>query len=373
MNLMIITNGVMEGIGGSEKFLVDLLNGLPKDGFDTTLTCIDDGLPSDNLKDIVRETGVRFIVCPYKKSHKLDAASIIRLRRLIVRLKIDVIHANSGYAAIAGSLSRIGLNTRLVYLVHEEHIFSWKTRLFFLFLRPLITEKVSVSQNVAKAIEDSSFIIPDRKIDRVICNGVDLNKFIPMDSEIAKERLGLNGMLVIGSVGRLINRKGYSYLIEAVAQLKYQFPLIKLVLLGEGPEESRLKKLADELRISESVLFLGTRQNVPEILSAFDVFVLPSLSEALPIALLEAAAMGKPLVASNVAGNGEIVYNGKNGFLVPPRNVKALVQAITLIIEDSDRAEKMGIEARTIVQQNFSVDRMVRDYIKLYNDLLFYP
>lgn len=372
MNLMIITEGVMEGIGGSERFLIDLLNGLPKDRFNITLTCIDEGQPAENLKDFVRETGVKFIVCPYKKSRKLDAVSILRLRKLIVKLKIDVIHANSGYAAIAGSLSRIGFNTRLVYVVHAEIIFSWKTRLLFWLLRPLITKKTGVSQKVAKAIEESRFIIPIRKMDRVICYGVDVNKFIPIDSEMAKKRLGLNGMVIIGSIGRLITRKGYSYLIEAVAQLKDQFPLIKLILVGEGPEESRLKTLADELCISETVLFLGTRQDIPQILSAFDVFVLPSLSEALPIALLEAAAMGKPLVASNVAGIGEIIHNGKNGFSVPPRDVKALVQAMAAIIEDSDSSEKMGMKGRIIVQQNFSVDRMVRDYIKLYNDLVFH-
>jgi glycosyltransferase involved in cell wall biosynthesis len=368
MNLMIMADGVMKGIGGSERFLVDLLNGLPKDRFNITLTCIDEGQPAENLKDLVRETGVRFIVCPYKKSRKLDATSILRLRKLIVKLQIDVIHANSGYAAIAGSLARIGLNTRLVYVMHTEMLFSMRTRLFFCLLRPLITAQIAVSSVVAKNMRKKKFLIPFKKADRVIYNGIDLDNFQPLDSKLAKRKLGLEGM-IIGSVGRLVTMKGYSYLIRAFAKLKDEFPALNLVLVGEGPEKSELKMLAKMLNVSERIFFLGTRTDIPEVLSAFDVFILPSLTEALSISVLEAMAVCKPVVASDVGGLGEIVSDWENGFLVPPGDVDALAQAIATIIKNVDISKRMGMNGRLIVQQGFSVDRMISDYINLYSDV----
>jgi len=207
-----------------------------------------------------------------------------------------------------------------------------------------------------------------------IPNGVDVEKFAPVsfESRISlRERFALpqNGKTLIFA-GRLHSVKGLDTLLQACSKALPTLPKAQLLILGEGPEESSLKNLASRLRITDSVLFLGRRDNVVEYLQSADVFILPSMSEGLSNSLLEAMACGLAVVATDVGGNVEAITHGCNGILVPPRDPAQLAQALIHLIDNSTLATELGEQARITVEKNYSLSSVVDQYVDLYQQLL---
>jgi glycosyltransferase involved in cell wall biosynthesis len=155
-----------------------------------------------------------------------------------------------------------------------------------------------------------------------------------------------------------------------MADVLQKAPNTWLLLAGRGELEQELKEEAQRLGIAERVRFLGLRQDVPKLLAVMDVFVLPSLSEGLSIALLEAMRAGRPVVATRVGGNPELVIEGKTGFLVAAEDAPALAQAILKLLEDSNQAKTFGARARRLVEQQYTLDRMADEYLQLYQQAM---
>lgn len=214
----------------------------------------------------------------------------------------------------------------------------------------------------------------DAKIS-IIPNGVDTDLYTPPLYEMKRslrEKLALpmEHKLAI-FVGRLNPVKGLDTLIYAWRRVSRSMDRndIRLLILGEGPEESFLKELTGQLGMEKKVVFLGRRDNVVKYLQSADVFVLPSLSEGLSNALLEAMACGLAVVATDIAGNNEVVVHRKNGLLVPPRDPGTLAKTLLTVLQEEELAEELGEEARRTVEEGYSLEKITERYVELYASL----
>lgn len=209
----------------------------------------------------------------------------------------------------------------------------------------------------------------------VVHNGIDIEQWreqakIESRNEYKRAELGaLPNQKIILCVAELHERKGQKYLIEAVKILADSGALnFKLVFVGDGPQRKYYEKLATPL--GEKVLFLGRKKEVAKLMSASDVFVLPSVREAFGLVLLEAAAVGLPIIASNVGGIPEIIDDGKSGILVPPENLEVLAEAINKLLQNPALAENLAHEAKSKVEMNFSAKTMAGKTAEVYNKIL---
>jgi glycosyltransferase involved in cell wall biosynthesis len=206
-----------------------------------------------------------------------------------------------------------------------------------------------------------------------IPNGIDPEQFRRRwPKRVARKGLGLpdDEWVILGAVGRLDAVKGFEYLIEALARLKVAAPKVRLVLAGEGPLRGKLEALARRTGVGDSVHFVGFQADIQQVYDALDVFVLSSLSEALPYVLLEAMATELPCVGSNVGGVPEIIAPGETGFLVPPSESAALAVALQALLESPASRQRMGQAGRERILRDFNIRDMVRRTIQVYKDLL---
>jgi len=176
--------------------------------------------------------------------------------------------------------------------------------------------------------------------------------------------------ILVGCVGKLRPEKGHRYVIEAVASLVPKFPRLRLVLVGDGPERGNLEHQARNQGVASHIFFFGNRQDIPELLEAFDLFVLGSFYEGMSNAILEAMAASLPVITTNIPENREIVQSGVNGFLVPPRDSSAIAQALRKLILDPNRARAFGQASRNRIEQDFSSSVTLRKLHELYHQLL---
>jgi len=216
-------------------------------------------------------------------------------------------------------------------------------------------------------------IVGEEKILRVY-SGIEPDLFRPVTGE-RKNRIRKKWNLkqndaVIGIVSKLWDGKGHAVLINAFKELKKEIKNARLVIVGEGYLYDELVRMVDMHCLKDSVLFTGFQMDVSEIISTFDVAVLPSFFEGMGRVLLEAMSMEKPVVASRVGGIPDLLEHGINGFLVKPGNVEELTEALKKILTDKRLAESMGKQGRKKIREQFSADVMAQSIQKLYRDLL---
>lgn len=231
---------------------------------------------------------------------------------------------------------------------------------------------VATSQSYA---DTSPILQPLLQKVEVIPNAVDETIFNPnVDGSRITERYGLQRTRNVLFVGRLVPYKGVEYLLSAIEILRHKFADIHLIIVGEGELKEKLTRQADSLNIKENVTFVGHVPNseLPLFYVSSDLAVLPSVSrlEAFGIALLEAMACGKPVVASSIPGVREVVEQNVTGYLTPPRDPVALAEAISKIIQNKRLTERMGLEARRRVEENYTWKRVTHSYDQLYTNLL---
>ena len=295
-----------------------------------------------------------------------------RLAAVIDELKPDLVHALM-YQAIQLCRLAKSKTKRPFKLVSSPRV-TYRTRSAFTRLvdrvlkgrdELLIAESESSRQYLVRVMGyDSSKV-------KVIHNGVDLAGWPASKLDRQRRRMELRlagGDILIGAVGRLDEQKGFHHLVSAMPKLK-GLPL-KLVVLGAGPERARLEQLIKWFKLEDCVFLPGEQGEIASWLSAFDIFCLPSLWEGLPNALLEAMALGVPIVASAVDGVPEAITDGSTGRLVPPGDVPALAAALRELAEDPKLRERLGANAKTQVAERFTIRRMIADYEAAYTDVL---
>jgi glycosyltransferase involved in cell wall biosynthesis len=355
---------------GAERIMLWLGKKLPERGYDIKLACLRDLAPfALRLRSMggpnVYVLGMR---------HLFDIFAVIRLYKLLRDLKPDVLHIHSYRAAIWGRpLGRLAGVPVIIYSVHNK----WGGKIHSILDR--WTSRygdvvIPFSVAVKKVLIEGSRINPS-KVSAPVYIGVDIEKFtVVSESDIQEVRKGLainETDNVIGFVGALSEQKGLMYLVDAVDNLRYEFPNLRCLLIGEGEQERHLKAKVNKLGLQEHVLFLGQRYDIPELLCLMDIFVLPSLWEGLPQAILEAMAAHCPVIASAVDGTPEIITHGVDGWLIPPHDSSALRDSLVKLLENEELRKNLANRGYETVCKRFSVKRMVSEFDNLYKQYLY--
>ena len=246
-------------------------------------------------------------------------------------------------------------------------------RLHTLVINSKITDAlVVVSRNSGIHAEKIEGIEPKKII--VIPNGIDFSQINSVEqgnpSYLNKELRILPGSPIILCVGRLAIPKGHKYLLEAIPMVLAKFPEAVFILAGDGPLRPELEQTITGLGIEHAVRLIGTRSDIPALLGLADIFALPSLSEGMPISMLEAMGAGLPVVVTQVGGIGEVIEDGENGLIVSPAESDALGEAILCLLSNPDIRRKLGLSAKSLVEQEYNMENMGNRYKDLFHNLL---
>jgi glycosyltransferase involved in cell wall biosynthesis len=297
----------------------------------------------------------------------LDLEWVRAFRRLIRKERVAVIHAHEFTANVYGSLVGQITGVPVVATVHGKSYFTdqAKRRMAYRYVSR-VSRMVAVSEDLKQFIVARAGVAEHRV--SVVYNGVDASDPPRAEqSRALRTSLGLDGCdHVIGAVGSLYPVKGHIHLIRALPGILRACPGTLLLLVGQGELESSLRAEVASRNLETHVRFLGFRSDVPALLSLFDVFVLPSLSEGLSMALLEAMAAGNPVVATRVGGNPELVLDADTGFLVGAESPDSISDKVVRILQDKALAARMGESGRRRVREKFSFRAMVDRYQGYY-------
>jgi glycosyltransferase involved in cell wall biosynthesis len=304
---------------------------------------------------------------------------VFKIARIIKEQKIDIVHCQRHKPTVYGTLAAYLAGRDLKVISHVRGLNrtrNFRRRLLNRLLYKRIARIIAVSNGVREDIVKSNSIAIREKVVTVY-NGINVELFLDsgLTREQARTRLGLpgSGGVVYGTVGRLVETKGQTVLLKAFAKLYERYPESWLVLAGDGRLEFELRTLATDLNIHERAVFLGYRTDIPEILKAYDVFVLPSIAEGLPGALLEAMATGIPVIASRVGGVPEILNSPGRGVMVSPSAVDELTKAMEQLCSmDEMRRDEVGKALRQRVLEDFTTGKMVsamtEEYMKVMQE-----
>lgn len=243
-------------------------------------------------------------------------------------------------------------------------------RLLYRLLAGRVDGFIAVSDEVRESLIRQLGPIQDKIF--TVCNAVDLKPFERAGDKAAlNDQLGLEAhSRLVATVGRLTEQKGHCYLIDAATSVVSAYPDTHFLFIGDGELRDELELQVQQAGLSQNVHFLGIREDVPDLLAAVDLFVLPSLWEGLSVALLEAMAAGKPMVATMVSGTIQAMTHGETGLLVPPCDSQALARAIAQLLSDPAQAQAMGQKAKQHVIANFSAQKQAEEHLALYHRLL---
>ena len=355
-------------VGGVENQLLTVLRQYDKKKFAPLVCSLSD---KGQIGREIENEGIE-VICINKLKHTFDWKIIKDLYYIIKERHIQVVrthqyHANF-YGRVAAIIARVPC---IIASVHNVYTRDRKVhrRLFNKMLGKYTDKVVAVSDAVKKDIVYFDGI-PEEKV-KVIYNGIEKQLFVDKKRDEMRSALGIPfGSTVVGTTGRIKEQKGQKYLIEAVSILSREYPSIRLLIIGDGPLMEEMKQYADLLNVNGNVIFLGTRRDVPDLLSAIDIFVLPSVWEGLGIALLEAMAAGKPVIASSIGPFREIIDTKDVGLLVPIGDSRKLATSIEELLKNYTVMEKMGRAARERAISVFSIESTVSDYTHLYEDIL---
>lgn len=353
------------GPGGAEMIVRRLAASLDRSRF-RSIVCL---FRPDWLYDSCQEAGLPAHVI--KMTGALDFNWARNFARLIRQEEIAVIHTHEFTANAYGSLMGRVLGVPVVATVHGKNYYSdeLKRRMAYRYVSRS-ANMIAVSEDLKRFLVERVGIVPSRV--RVIYNGVDVAS-VPQADRVdnAWRELELaHWDHVIGTVGSLYPVKGHIHLIRALPAILKDFPKTLLLLAGRDDLDRELKAEVARLKLEQHVRFLGMRNDVPVLLSTMDVFVLPSLSEGLSMALLEAMAASLPVVATRVGGNPEVVVEGETGLLIPPEDPAAIGDAVGKMLRNRSAALEMGRRGRRHVEERFSFKKVVESYQQCYEKAL---
>jgi sugar transferase (PEP-CTERM/EpsH1 system associated) len=363
-------------VGGLENGLINLINQLPEGRLRHAVICLTD---YSEFSARIRRRDVQLFALHKPPGNSLK--TLIELWRLFAELRPAIVHTrNLGTleTQLAAALARVPIR------IHSEHGWDvgdydgsnrkyWLLRCLF---RPFVHHYIAVSKDLESYLRNR-IGISETRIEQIY-NGTDLALFRPAPRE--KQRLICHGgpdasdCLVIGTVGRMSAVKDQTNLAEAFVYLIRLLPewraRLRLVMIGDGPLRARSMSILEQGGVADLAWLPGERNDVPELMRSFDLFVLPSLAEGISNTILEAMASGLPVVATKVGGNPELVQQGVTGEVVPPAQPEALANAIREYVVDPGRRLAHGRAARSLAEQQFSLAIMVNRYLSLYERML---
>ena len=353
--------------GGSERVVFDLVRKMDRTLFAIIIISFHDG----PLRKIYESIGVKVHIIT--KTIKYDLFFILKLKKVFIKESIEIVNPHHFTPVFFSFLASIGSNIKFVYTEHSK----WQlTQLGF--INKLINKKILNSADAVVAISNQieSYLIDEIKIGgknvHLITNGIDIDRYCcKKNKESSRKRFGIDSSdFVIGVVANLRPEKNHKFLISTFSAMSRKFLNLKLVLVGLDRMNGEIQKFAAESSAYDRILFLGMQKDIPDVLSTFDVFCLPSLYEGLPLSILEAMAAGIPVVGSDVMGINEVINNGQNGLLFPLGDAPMLSKALEYLIKDKDLRDKLCTSAKKYVNENYFLDDKVTEYQKLFFTLL---
>jgi glycosyltransferase involved in cell wall biosynthesis len=352
-------------VGGAEKVICALANCLDKTYFSPVVISFKKGQLLDEINNDIP------VIILNKKS-KIDIRFFWRLLKIFKKYQFDLIHSHTLspnlWGAILGNIFKIPS-------ISTEHTISQNKNSVKILIWKLIfrlnQRTVFVSESVKKTYTIPSLL---KKKTKIVYNGISVPKNRRKIENQTKQKKQMFNIeeddTILCTIGRLEPPKGHIYLIYALKKLLNEHKNIKCIFVGDGSLRDKLENEAFELGVLKNIIFTGIRSDVPDILRFCDVIVIPSIREGFSLALLEAMAAGKPIIATNVGGNKEAIEHRKSGLIVEPRDVKGLSEGISFLLKNSKVASEFGYNARLKYSNGFTNTIMIQKYQDLYFELL---
>jgi len=322
--------------------------------------------PNSELAIKLRMMNENFVEIPMRSEFDFPAAG--KISRIIKNKRIHIIHTHTAHSHSIGVLAKM-LRRSVKLIAHRRVDFPLKKNIFSRMKYSKTDRIIAISEGVKNALLKSG--IEEKRI-AIVYSGIDLSRFdrkFDLDA-LRKEYRIIEGKFIVGNIAHLAEHKGHKYLIESAKIVTEQAQDTLFVIVGEGKLKLELKLLARKLGVNDKIIFTGFREDIPELLYIFDIFVLSSYLEGLCTSLMDAMVMRKAIVATNVGGIPEVVKDGVNGILVPPKNPEKLAEAILTLRHNDELRKNMGNAGRNIVEEKFSSARMVLNVEKVYYDIL---
>jgi len=355
-------------IGGAERTLLHTIRGLDRDQFAPIVICPSQGPLVKELKS----QNVPMATLPLPAWRKIKSfpyllPAVYSLFRFLVRERIQLVHSNDMWwvpqTTWASQLARIPCLAHIRQELESKRVRQYRLK------SP--QRLIAVSKQVKQQLEEGG-VMGNRV--RVVYDAIDLEQCdSSINPQVVRETYGIQpGELVVGTVAHLFPRKGYEFLIPAMAEVRRAVPNVRWLVLGEGDPHytAKLTNLIAKNGLEGLTRFLGYQSDIFPFLHAMDCVVLPSIMEGFGFVLVEAMAVGKPVIASRVGGIPEIVEDGVTGILVDPRNSQSLAKHIILLLQDPQRRLTMGRAGKKRVQEHFTSKRMNEQLCEVYSELL---
>ncbi len=352
-------------VGGAETLLVNLVRRLDRQRILPELCCLKYFGPLGDVlaTEVPAFTGLL--------AHKYDLAVLGRLTRLLETRHIDAVVTvgTGGDKMFWGRLAAWRAGVPVILSALHSTGLPDRVELPNRLLAPLTDAFIAVADAHGRYLAEHEGC-PAHKV-RVIANGVDTARYRPLGADVhLRAAVGLPPAApVVGIVAALRPEKHHECFLRVARRVRQQLPECRFLIVGDGERRSALEAYAQELGVAGAVHFLGTRQDVPELLALFDVFLLTSHMEANPVSILEALACGKPVVAPRVGSIAESVQHGTSGYLAPPGDEEALAQYVLDLLADPAKSQQMGRNGREHVVRHASLESMVEGYARLIEEV----
>jgi glycosyltransferase involved in cell wall biosynthesis len=357
-------------IGGGESHLLTLIGQMDRSRYEPVVVALSDG------EMIQRLTALGISNYVVNSPYPFNVRVWKRLTGILESERIDIVHTHGARALsnLIRPAARLGIP--VVHTVHgwsfHDHLPAWKRRARIMgerYLTGKASMNIAVSgsnERIGKALFGAAFRC------EVINNGVDLSVYAGERQANIRQEFGIApDAVVISWVARFIHDKNPLPLIRAFARVLSSHPETRLVLVGDGPAREPAMRLAEELGVSGTVVFPGFRSDVPDILAASDIFVLPSIKEGLPVSLIEAMAMRNAVIATDVQGCIDVVTHEKDGLLVSLQGLEdGLTAALSQLLDDPAKRERLAEQGRATVEERFNATVMARKIEALYQKVL---
>lgn len=359
------------GLFGAEGVILNLAQYLNGTGFNNFIACLNNSEnPHTELLREAKKFGIKTIRVNCRG--RFDLRAIFEIRNLLISHRVKILHCHDYKANFFGFWASRFLNLKLIA---TNHLWTKETMAlrFYEFIDAILLNLfhrvIAVSDEVAKEVQRLCMF---KKKLTIVYNGIDLSKFSPSANgqKLRKELKIPKTHKVVGAVGRLSVQKGFADLLEAAKVVLNEISEVYFLIVGNGPLKEHLQKKVKNLGIEHNVIFVGERKDMVDIYNCMDVFVLPSLLEGLPLAVLEALAMQKPVIATRVGGVPLVIHPNRTGILLKPHKVRDLTVAIMNLLNNRKKTKSLASNGRKFVKENFSAERMAEDYRKIYETVL---
>ena len=351
-------------LGGLQQVVYNLCRTIDRSQFEVAVLCLHEtGIFAADIEAL----GIPVYLLE-QKADGVDYLAFLKVASLMKRLGIDVVHTHNTQAFFDGTLGALFAGAKTV--INTDHARNFPDAVRYMIaewaLSKFAYKVVGCSDHTSQQLIKYEKISPKKVV--TIPNGIDGSRFkINIDREAKRTELGIRSQgAILGIAVRISEQKGITFMLNAMRAILRKHPETTLVIAGDGELKSSLEEEARALGIAESVIFCGPRKDIPELLQLFDVYVLPSVWEGLPMIILEAMAAGCPIVASDVGGVSSAVKHDETGLLVPAGDIDNLSAAVIRLLDDTSLRETFAKRATDRFETYFSADSMTAKYTQLY-------